>query len=86
MPGVDLPPGYEVYSYEARTDLKTLLDFYKESMPRGGWELFEEAETKIGNRKGITLLFSKEGTIAQLEIIQWTTASWLVSVNFYDDP
>ncbi|MFZ5884516.1 MAG: hypothetical protein ACOYYI_12120 [Chloroflexota bacterium] len=88
IPGVDLPKGYEAYSYIVRIDdPKTLIKFYKENMPPNGWELFNEGETpKIGNRKGFVLLFSKEGTVAQLEIIQWTTASWLVSVNFYDDP
>lgn len=88
IPGVDLPKGYEAYSYLAKVDdSKTLVKFYKETMPLHGWELFEEAETpKIGNRKGFVLLFSKEGTVAQLEIIQWDTASWLVSVNFYNDP
>ena len=62
------------------------MEFYKENMPLNGWELFSETENEIENRKSITLLFSKEGTIAELGIMEWTTASWLVTVNFYDDP
>jgi len=87
IPGVDTPQGYEIYSYPADVfQSKTLVNFYKENMPSDGWELFSEAKNEIGNRKSITLLFSKEGTIAELGIMQWTTTSWLVSVNFYDDP
>jgi len=87
IPSIDTPQGYEVYSYPAEVmQSKTLVDFYKENMPTNGWELFSEGENEIGNRKSITLLFSKPGTIAQLGIMQWTTVSWLVIVNFYDDP
>ena len=71
IPGVDTPQGHEVYSYPAETlQPKTLVVFYKENMPPNGWELFSEMENEIGSRKSITLLFSKEKTIAQLEIIQ----------------
>jgi len=62
------------------------VEFYEENMPFNGWELFDEGENEIGNRKSITLLFSKEGTIAQLGIMQWITVSWLVLVYFIDDP
>ena len=87
IPGVDTPQGYEVYSYSVEViQSKTLVDFYKENMPPNDWELFSEGKNEIHNRKSITLLFSKEGTIAQLEIAQWTTTSWLVIVIFYDDP
>lgn len=87
IPGVDTPQEHEVYSYTARVpQSKTLVEFYKENMPLNGWELFSETENEIENRKSITLLFSKEGTIAELGIMEWTTASWLVTVNFYDDP
>jgi len=87
IPGTNTPQGYEIYSYlvDVRQS-KTLVDFYKENMPLNGWELFSEGENEIENRKSITLLFSKPGTIAQIGITQWTTASWLVAVNFYDDP
>lgn len=87
IPGMDLPQEYETYSYPAEVlQSKTLVEFYKENMPSNGWELFDEMENEIANRKSVTLLFSKEGTIAELDITQWTTASWLVTVNFYDDP
>jgi len=87
IPGIDTPQGYEVYSYPAEViQSKTLVEFYKESMPLNGWKIFDEGENEIGNRKSITLLFSKEGTIAQLGIMQWTTVSWLVLVYFIDDP
>lgn len=86
IPGVDTPQGYEVYSYTARVpQSKTLVDFYKENMPSNGWELFSETENEIENRKTITLLFSKEGIVAELGIMEWTTASWLVTVNFYTE-
>lgn len=86
IPGVDTPQGYEVYSYTARVpQSKTLVDFYKENMPSNGWELFSETENEIENRKTITLLFSKEGIVAELGIMEWTTASWLMTVNFYTE-
>jgi len=87
IPGVDTPQGYEVYSYPAEVlQSKTLVEFYKENMPSNGWELFDEGENEIEGRKSVTLFFSKPGTIAQISITLWTTASWLVTVNFYDDP
>ncbi len=87
IPGIDTPQGYEVYSYPVEVlQSKTLVEFYKENMPTNGWELFSEMENEIHNRKSVTLLFSKEGTIAQISITLWTTASWRVTVNFYDDP
>ncbi len=87
IPGIDTPQGYEVYSYPVEVlQSKTLVEFYKENMPTNGWELFSEMENEIHNRKSVTLLFSKEGTIAQLGIMEWTIASWRVTVNFYDDP
>jgi hypothetical protein len=87
IPGIDTPQGYEIYSYPAKVlQSKTLVKFYKENMPLNGWELFDEGENEIGNRKNITLFFSKERAIAQLGIMQWTTVSWLVTVTFYDDP
>jgi len=87
IPGIDTPQGYEVYSYPAEVmQSKTLVDFYKENMPPNGWELFSEGENESANRKSITLFFSKPGTIAQISITQWTIVSWLVTVNFYDDP
>ena len=87
IPGVDLPQGYEVYSYPAEVfQSKTLVEFYKENMPPNSWELFSEMEDEIGNRKSVTLLFSKKGIIAELDIIEWTATSWLVTVSFPDDP
>ena len=86
IPGVDLPQGYEVYSYPAEVfQSKTLVEFYKENMPPNSWELFSEMENEIGNIESITLLFSKGNTIAELGIMEWTTTSWLVTVNFYDE-
>ena len=46
----------------------------------------EKMETEIDNMKGTTLLFSKGTIIAQLEIVEWTVTSKLVSVNFYSSP
>jgi len=69
IPGADMPQGYEIYSYPAETlRSKILVDFYKDNMPSNGWELFEEMENEIENRKSTTLLFSKQGTVAQLSI------------------
>lgn len=86
VPGVDTPQGYDVYSYPAEVlQSKTLVGFYKENMPPNGWELFSEMENEIGNIESITLLFSKGNTIAELGIMEWTTTSWLVTVNFYDE-
>lgn len=87
IPGIDTPQGYEVYSYPAEViQSKKLVEFYKESMPLNGWEIFDEGENEIEGRKSITLFFFKPGTIAQISITQWTIASWLVTVNFYEDP
>ena len=86
IPGVDTPEGYQVYSYVANTfKSETLVKFYEENMPSNGWELFSKAENDMG-RKSITLLFSKTQTIAEIEIIEWTATSWLVTVNFLSDP
>ena len=87
IPGVDTSEGYEVYSYVANVfKSETLVEFYEENMPSYGWELFEKGETEIENIKGTTLLFSKGPIIAQLEIVEWTVTSKLVSVNFYSSP
>ena len=87
IPGVDTPEGYEVYSYPVQVfQSKTLVKFYKENMPSNGWELFSETENEIENRKSIFLLFSKGETIAELEIMEWTATSWLVTAVFYDNP
>ena len=87
IPGVDIPDKYQIYSYVAdvyKSD--TLVKYYEENMPSYGWDLFDKTENEIGNIKGITLLFSKGKTIAELEIMEWTATSWLVSVNFYSSP
>ncbi|MEO8358114.1 MAG: hypothetical protein ABI621_19595 [Chloroflexota bacterium] len=89
LPGVtQYPEGYQVYSYIARVFKPgTIGEFYEENMSSNGWELFStREEDNIGNRKSITLLFSKGKDIAEIVIMEWTSTSCLVSVNFFDDP
>lgn len=87
IPGVDVPERYQIYSYVADVyNSDTLVKYYEENLPSYGWELFDKTEDEIGNIKGTTLLFSKGKTIAQLEVMEWTVTSKLVSVNFYTSP
>lgn len=87
IPGIGISKDIEFYSYITNVyKMETLVTFYEENMPSYGWELFEKMETEIDNMKGTTLLFSKGTIIAQLEIVEWTVTSKLVSVNFYSSP
>lgn len=86
MPGMDRSPKkLKTYSYVANVfKYETLMEFYKENMTGAGWELFQEGQDS--KTKSADLMFSKNRTVAHLQIIPWTANSYLVSVVFYDEP
>jgi hypothetical protein len=86
IPGVDhLPKKLKTYSYFAKVfKYETLVEFYEEKLPDTGWELFEKSEDRKIRSAG--LMFSKEHTVADLQMMPWTASSYIVTVVFYDDP
>lgn len=83
VPGIDRhQEGHTVYSYIAQTNKsESIQDFYEENMPKTGWELFGNQEIEVKNRKSTILLFSKGNAIAEIELIPWSTSSYLVVID-----
>ena len=76
---------FQTYSYIANVfKYETLVEFYEDEMSKPEWELLYRSEDR--KTKTADLMYAKAKTVAHIQIIPWTTNSYLVSVVFYDDP
>ena len=82
------PDNRAVYSHIARSSRsKPIVEFYKEIMSENEWELFMEGGLpNVNDIESIGLYFSKPSKVADINIMEWTTGYYLVSITFYDDP
>lgn len=79
---------YPLYNYIVENvEFDILQGFYKDQMQAAGWELFSEShENKIGNRRFAQFYFSRPNMVMVIQIYQWDTNSYHVSILAYDDP
>jgi len=79
------PEGHTIYSYIAKTlESNTVEKYYEKNMP-DEWVSLGPSTVKINNIKSVSLLYYKEDMFVNISIIQWTTASYLVVIDFSSD-
>lgn len=83
IPDVNRQEELQTYSYIANvSEYETLVEFYEDKMSSDGWELLEKSE--YSKTKSAGLMFTRSKTVAHIQMIPWTTNSYLVYVVFYD--
>lgn len=77
-----------LYNYIVENvEFDILQAFYKGQMQAAGWELFSESREKvIGNRESAQFYFSRPSMVMVVQILQWETNSYHVSILAYEDP
>lgn len=84
----DYPSDYPIYNYIVENvEFDLLQEFYKDQMKAAGWELFsEDHKNKISNREFTSFYFSMSDRVVDIQILEWDTNSYHISILPYDDP
>lgn len=79
---------YPIYNYIVENvEFDILQAFYKDQMQAAGWELFSESyENIFDNREYAQFYFSRPSMVMVVQILQWETNSYHVSILAYEDP